>query len=100
MERIGFLYQARSSTDTVFSDVISAFVKLDLDNYNDLPDIFCEASDLLLPSLEFYPVSKQIDSNTKAIDSLKDSINELPAACSKPVADLVKSSFDTNKSHC
>ena len=94
LERIGFLYQARRSTDTVFSDLISAFVKLDLDN--SLPDIFCEASDLLLlPSLELDPVSKQIDSNTKAIDSLRDSINELPAACSQPAVDLVKSNFDS-----
>ena len=46
LERIGFLYQAHRSTDTFFSDLDSAFVKLDLDN--NLPDIFCEASDLLL----------------------------------------------------
>ena len=58
--RLDFAYHARRSSDpvqlfnTVLSDLLQAFEKLDLDEC--LPAIFCEANDLLsLPTLDLDP---------------------------------------------
>ena len=79
----GFVYRSRRSTDkqqlfdSVFFYLIYAFDTLDGDD--SLPDIYCEALDLLsLPALELDPVSKQLEANTKALRSLCTSIETLP----------------------
>lgn len=94
LESFGFLYQARRSVDTVFSDIISAFDKLDLGN--SLPDIFCEANDLLLlPCLDLDPVSKQLELNTQAVKALSSTINNLPKDHLTPLLEQVSSRFDS-----
>ena len=102
LDRLGFSYQGRRSSDkrqlfnAVFSDLISAFDKLDMDN--SLPAIYCESFDLIhLPSLELDPVSKQLDLNSKAISSLSAVVEDLPGTCAKVVTDEVASSLDSLK---
>ena len=70
--RLGLMYHSRRNTDkqqlfeSVFADLINIFDTLDADN--SLPDIYCEAVDLLLlPTLELDPVSKQLETNTKVL---------------------------------
>ena len=75
LSRLGLVYHSRRNTDkqqlfeSVFADLISVFDTLDADHC--LPDIYCEALDLLfLSPLELDPVSKQLDTNTKVLQSL------------------------------
>ena len=83
LSRLGFVYHSRRNSDkqqlfeSVFSDLIIAFDTLDGDD--SLPDIYCESLDLLsLPALELDPVSKQLDANTKVLQSLRTSVESLP----------------------
>ena len=72
--------------ERVFDDLISVF-----DTYHgddSLPDMFCEACDLLaLPSLELDPVSKQREANTKVFQSLCISVESLPSKIVYPLTD-------------
>ena len=94
LERLGILYQACRSVDTVFLDIISAFEKLDLDK--SLPDIFCEANDLIiLPCLDLDPVSKQLDLNTQAVKAMSRTIYDLPKNHVRPLVDQIASGIDS-----
>ena len=82
LSRLGLVYHSRRNTDkqqlfeSVFADLINVFDTLDADHC--LPDIYCEALDLLfLPPLELDPVS-QLKTNTKALQSLCTSVDSLP----------------------
>ena len=80
--------------DTVFLDIISAFEKLDLDK--SLPDIFCEANDLIiLPCLDLDPVSKQLDLNTQAEKAMSRTIYDLPKNHIRPLVDQIASGLDS-----
>ncbi len=77
--RPDFAYRSRRSTDpvqllnTVFSGLMIAFDKLDLDSC--FPVMFCKANNLLLlPTLDLHPVSKQLELNTSAVNSLTDTV--------------------------
>ena len=92
LSRLGLTYQSRRNADkqqlfeSVFADLVSAFETLDADDL--LPDIYCEAIDLLsLPALELDPVSKRLETNTKVLQSLCTSVESLPPKLVKPVQD-------------
>ena len=78
---------------SLFTDLVSAFVKLDCDN--SLPAILCESLDLHILCLEPDPVSKQLDLNTKSIPSLTSAVNELPATCSHSIVEQISNSLKT-----
>ena len=84
LSRLGLVYHSRRNADKqqlfecVFADLISIFDTLDGDD--SLHDMCCEARDLLaLPSLELDPVSKQLEANTKVLQSLHTSEESLPS---------------------
>ena len=94
--RLGFIYQARRSSDkrqlfnSLFTDLMSAFDKLD----GSLPAIFCKSLDLIyIPTLEPDPVSKQLDLNTKAISALKSTVMEIPTSSSQSIVEQVSGSL-------
>ena len=61
-----------------------------------IPDIYCEAIDLLsLPSLELDPVSKRLETNTKVLQSLCTSVESLPSKLVKPIQDQASSQLDS-----
>ena len=85
-------YQSHRNADkqqlfeSIFADLDSAFETLDADDV--LPDIYCDAIDLLsLPALELDPVSKQLETNTKVFQSLCTSVESLPPKLVKPIQD-------------
>ena len=95
---IGLTYHTRRNSekrdlsDALFTDVSTALNRLDL--ANKLPEIYCEANDLLsIPSLEVDPVQR-IEANTLSIDRLMASFGELPKVISKQV---VKDSASAQK---
>ena len=70
LSRLGLVYHNRRNADKyqlfecVFTDLVSAFETLD--GEDTLPDIYCEANDLLsLPTLELDPVSKQLETTLR-----------------------------------
>ena len=73
--------------ESIFADLVSAFEALDVDDV--LPDIYCEAIDLL--SLELDPVSKRLKTNTKVLQSLCNSVESLPPKLVKPIQDQASS---------
>ena len=82
----------RQLFNSLFSDLIAAFDKLDGDN--SLPTIFFESLDLIyIPTLEPNPVSKQLDLNTKAISALKSTVTEIPTSCSQSIVEPVSGSL-------
>ena len=90
LSRLGLVYHSRRNADkqqffdSVFADLISVFDTLDADD--SLPDIYCEALDLLsLPALELDPVSKQLETNTKVLQLLHTSVESLPSKVVKPL---------------
>ena len=98
---IGLTYHTRRNSekcdlsDALFTDVSTALDRLDL--ANKLPEIYCEANDLLSIlslNLEVDPVSKRIEANTLSIDRLMASFGELPKVISKQV---VKDSASAQK---
>ena len=96
LSRLGLTYQSRRNADkqqlfeSIFADLVSAFETLDADDV--LPDIYCEAIDLLsLSSLELDPVSKRLETNTKVLQSLCTSVESLPPKLVKPIQDQASS---------
>ena len=73
-----------------------AFETLDLDEA--LPSIYCEAKDLLsLPTFELDPVSKQLEANTKELQSLRTSVKNLLSEMKKPIQDQTLPQFQSLK---
>ena len=73
-DQCGIVYHARRGSekrllvDALFSDIITAFDKLD--SVQKIPPIFCEATDLIkIPSLEVDPVSKRLEENSSSLNS-------------------------------
>ena len=96
LSRLGLTYQSHRNADkqqlfeSLFADLVSAFETLDADDV--IPDIYCEAIDLLsLPSLELDPVSKRLETNTKVLQSLCTSVESLPLKLVKPIQDQASS---------
>ena len=94
LSRLGFVYQNRRNTDkkvlfdSVFSDLVRAFETLDTEDA--LPDLYCEANDLpSLPPFELDPIAKQMETNTKVLQTLRISVDNLPSTLSKPIHDHV-----------
>ena len=92
LDLVGCAYRNRRNPDkqqlldTVISDLLIAFESLDLDEA--LPSIYCEAKDLpSLPTFELDPVSKQLEANTKELQSLHTSVKNLPSEMKKPIQD-------------
>ena len=60
--------------------------------------LYCEANDLIsIPSLELDPVSKQLDGNTTAINSLSAMVRELPSKFVQPIIEQTSSNVDSLK---
>ena len=100
LSRLGLAYQSRRNADkqqlfeSLFADLVSAFEVLDADDI--IPDIYCEAIDLLsLPSLELDPVSKRLETNTKVLQSLCTSVESLPPKLVKPIQDQASSQLES-----
>ncbi len=98
--RLDFAYVARRSSDpgqlfnTVLSDMLTAFDKLDIDK--SLPEIFCEAVDLVsLPTLDPDPVSKQLELNTCAVKNLTDTVSCLQSSSSVPATPEIALTLST-----
>ena len=82
LEEAGMPYQSRRDSDrrsqlsANLEDIIMAFNALDT---NDLiPQIFCEASDLVkLPPICLDPVAEQVELNSKSLDALNSTVQGL-----------------------
>ena len=82
LEEAGIPYQSRRDSDkrsqlsANLNDIIMAFNALDT---NDLiPQIFCEASDLVkLPPISLDPVAEQVELNSKSLDALNSTVQGL-----------------------
>ena len=104
LERLGLTFlnrcssDSRSAFDAVFSNIVTAFEKHDLD-LNSLPLIYCEANQLVdIPSLELDPTSQQLQLDTKAISDLTASVKQLPNLIVKPVVEQRSSDTQSLKS--
>ena len=100
LSRLGLAYQSRRNADkqqlfeSLVADLVSVFEVLDADDV--IPDIYCEAIDLLsLPSLELDLVSKRLETNTKVLQSLCTSVESLPSKLVKPIQDQASSQLDS-----
>ena len=72
----------------MLADIVAAFDKLD--SVEKIPAVYCEATDLIkLPSLAPDPVSKKLDENTTALQSLAHKVEELPSKVSTAAANQV-----------
>ena len=87
LEQLGMPFRARRGSDkrqvsdVLIADIVAAFDKLD--SVEKIPAVYCEATDLIkLPSLTLDPVSKKLDENTTALQSLAHKVEELPSEVS------------------
>ena len=98
LEEAGMPYQSRRDSDrrsqlsANLEDIIMAFNALDT---NDLiPQIFCEASDLVkLPPISFDPVAEQVELNSKYLDALNSTVQGLGEKLSSLFSTLSSSSI-------
>ena len=95
LDLFGFSYHSRRGsdkrqvTDVLLADIVAAFDKLD--SVEKIPAIYCEANELIkLPTLKLDPVSEKLDKNTCTIQSLVDSMKELPSKVSANAAVTVE----------
>ena len=95
LDLLGFSYHSRRGsdkrqvTDVLLADIVAAFDKLD--SVEKIPAIYCEANELIkLPTLKLDPVSEKLDKNTCTIQSLVDSMKELPSKVSANAAVTVE----------
>ena len=66
----------RSKLTANLEDILQAFEVLD--SSDSIPNIYCEASDLLrIPSLSLDPVSEQVQANTSSLKSLVSTVERL-----------------------
>ena len=82
----------------MLTDLVSAFETLDGEDTS--PDIYCEANDLLSSiTLELDPVSKQLETNTKVLQFLFTSIDNLPSQLNKHtcISDLASTPLQSLK---
>ena len=78
----------RQVSDVLLADIVAAFDKLD--SVEKIPAVYCEATDLIkLPTLTLDPVSKKLDENTTALQSLAHKVEELPSKVSTAAANPV-----------
>ena len=84
LKQLGLSYHVRRGSekrqvaDMVFTDIITAFDKLD--SAEKLPAIFCEATELIrLPCLAPDPVSAKLEGNSSVLDSLTNEVHNLPS---------------------
>ena len=91
LEQLGLTFhlrwdsEKRSVADALLTDLLVAFDKLEK-----IPDIFCEARDLIkLPTLVLDPVLRKLDDNKSLLESLAEDVHNLPnkvtTALSEPV---------------
>ena len=90
LENLGLSFHSRRASDKsfelVFDDISLALEKLDL--IDKLPSVYCEAVDLIdLPPLVPDPISNQIISSSKDIQSLSKLVKELPDKVTRPLLD-------------
>ena len=92
LDHLGLPYHPRRGSDKrqvadfLLADIMAAFDKLD--GADKFPAIFCEATDLIkLPSLNLDPVSKKLDDNVKAVESLGHVVQNLPSNVSLAISE-------------
>ena len=83
LKQLGLSYHLRCGSekrqvaDMLFTDIITAFDKLD--SAEKLPAIFCEATELIrLPCLAPDPIFAKLEANNSALDSLTNKVHNLP----------------------
>ena len=76
----------------MLADIIATFDILD--SVEKIPAVYYEATDLIkLPSLTHDPVSKKLDENTTALQSLAHKVEELPSKVSTAAANPVSKCY-------
>ena len=98
LARLSMPYHARRGsdkrqvTDVLLADIVAAFDKLD--SAERIPAIYCKATDLIqLPILTLDPVSKKLDENNTALQSLAHRVDDLPLKVLTDVANTVSISY-------
>lgn len=95
LQASGIVYKQRRSSekrDQVMADLEDILGAFDaLDGSNHLPEVFCEAADLLLlPPICLDPVSEQVAINTKTLVSLNETCESLKNQLATSITSLEK----------
>ena len=95
LQASGLVYKQRRSSEkrdqakADLEDILSAFDALD--SSNNLPEVFCEAADLLLlPPICLDPVSEQVAVNTKTLVSLNETFESLKTQLATSITSIEK----------